>query len=221
CTSGIVSRRRSGGGGKSKALSPNWSLILALAKLQPDQNTVGQHPRSGVAMETLPTSPLRLVPAQFAFRFFMILLDPRAPMRVLDHLLERRLRREGAPRGFPVTARTTRRTLADQPPEVTCAGTLHAPAAERHELGTQPAATSLPPTDRLPIAPGVRSDHFLGALDRPWLAATECHPEVTADGANPQLVAFLQSIEELGRVSVISIRDDAGGLDPTLACSVQ
>src|SRR5262249_8967063 len=153
CTSGIVSRRRSGGGAKSKALSPNWSLILALAKLQPDQNTVGQHPRSGVAMETLPTSPWMLIPAQFAFRFFMILLDPRAPMRVLDHLLERRLRREGAPRGFPVTAPTPRRTLADQPPQVTCAGTPHPPAAERPELGTPPAPPLPPPTQPLPIAP--------------------------------------------------------------------
>lgn len=166
CTSGSVSRRQSGRGGKSRALSPYLSLILALAKLQPDQKTVGQHHRYGVAMETIPTPPLMLIPTQFAFRFFMILLDPMAAMRVLDHLLQQRLRREVAPIVFPGAALTARRTLADQPPDVACAVAIHAPAAESNELGTQTTTTSLAPTDRLPITQRLGADHFIGAREQ-------------------------------------------------------
>lgn len=190
CTSGSVSRRRSGRGGKSRALSPNLSLLLALAKLQPEQKTIGQHHRYGVAMETIPTSPLMLIPTQFAFRFFMVLLDPMAAMRVLDHLLQRRPRREVAPIVFPGAALTTRRTLADQPPDVACAGAIHAPAAERNKLGAQTVATSLAPTDRLPITQRLRIDHFIGALDRPLLTATECDTEVRSSAISGKVSLF-------------------------------
>lgn len=92
CTWGSVSRRRSGRGGKRRAWPSDLRLILALAKLQPDQKTVSQHHRYGVAMEAVPASPLMLIPAQFAFRLFVVLLDPVTAMCLLDHLLQWGLR---------------------------------------------------------------------------------------------------------------------------------
>src|SRR5206468_1349149 len=84
-TSGRGTRRRSGRGGKSGPRPSAHFSLLALPSFQPDQKTVAQHHRDSVSMKAIPAPPLILIPAQFRFRFFMILLHPVSTMRILDH----------------------------------------------------------------------------------------------------------------------------------------
>src|SRR4030095_8286225 len=127
CTSGSGILRRSGRGGKSGARTPApWSL-LAFVPLQPDQKTEAQHDGDRLAMKAIPATALILIPSQFRFRFFMILLDPVAPMRILDHHREWGGSGEVAPEVFPVSARSASGTLTDEPAAVSPSITVHAP----------------------------------------------------------------------------------------------
>src|SRR6516165_8974746 len=101
-TAGSGIRRRSGRGGKSGPWAAAHFALLALSYFQPDQKTIAQHHRNGVAMKAIPAPSLILIPAQLGFRFFMILLDPVAAVRILDHPGPRRRGREVTPKILPV-----------------------------------------------------------------------------------------------------------------------
>src|SRR6516162_661006 len=78
-------RRRSARGGKSGPRPSAHFALLALSHFQPHQKTIAQHYGDGVAMKAIPAPSLILIPAQFGFGFLMILLDPVAAVRILDH----------------------------------------------------------------------------------------------------------------------------------------
>src|SRR5262252_1790339 len=84
-SSGNGRRRRSGRGGKSGPRAPAQLAALALPPFQPHQKTIAQHHGDGVAMKAIPAPSLILIPAQLGFGFLMILLDPVAAVRILDH----------------------------------------------------------------------------------------------------------------------------------------
>src|SRR4029079_8428943 len=71
--------------------------LLPPLPLVPDQEAVRQHHADRVPVEARPQPPLVLVPAQQPLRFLVILLHPVPPMRILHHLLQRRVRAEVAP----------------------------------------------------------------------------------------------------------------------------
>lgn len=98
---------------------------------------------------------------------------------------------------------------------------IHAKATQGDELRAQTPATPLAPTDRLPIAQRLRAQHFIGALDLSLPTATEGDAEVGAHGADILPATILQSVEEIGIVTVIAIRDDAGLVDPTRICFIE
>lgn len=83
-TCGTLRRRRSGRGGKRPTRRPAAAPLLALPPLEPDEETITEHYRDGVPMERIVAPALELVPPQFALRFFVVLLDPVSPMRILD-----------------------------------------------------------------------------------------------------------------------------------------
>src|SRR5215203_2745876 len=90
-------RRRSFRGGKCGTRRARYRNLEARTPFEPDQEAEGQHHRRRVAMKAVPTAPLKLVPPKLALRLLVELLDPMAPVRVLDHLLERGPGRETAP----------------------------------------------------------------------------------------------------------------------------
>src|SRR5215471_15791892 len=93
-TSGSGIRRRSGRGGKSAPRASAHCALLALAHFQPHQKTIAQHDGDGMAMKAIPAPSLILIPAQLGFGFLMILLDPVATVRILDHSGQRHGGRE-------------------------------------------------------------------------------------------------------------------------------
>src|SRR3954463_4353868 len=117
CTSGTLTLRRSGRGGKSPAWPTRASALSALP-LAPDQETVRQHHRRRMAMEARPQPPLVLIPAQLPFGLFMELLDPVPPVCGLDHLRQRPLRSEVTPMRFPALALVAPLVFPDQPAPV-------------------------------------------------------------------------------------------------------
>jgi hypothetical protein len=98
-------RRRFRRGGKGAPQASAHFALLALSHFQPHQKTIAQHYGDGVAMKAIPAPPLILIPAQFRFGFLMILLDPVATVRILDHHGQRRRGREVTP-GKPELAET-------------------------------------------------------------------------------------------------------------------
>src|SRR4051812_5029571 len=90
CTSGTLTLRRSGRGGKSSAWPTRTSALTSLP-LAPDQETGRQHHRRRMAMEARPQPPLILIPTQLPFGLLMELLDPVTPVRVFHHLRQRHL----------------------------------------------------------------------------------------------------------------------------------
>ena len=107
-------------------------------------------------MEALPEATLILVPAQFAFGFFVILLDPVAPVRVFDHALQRGVCRKVTPEIFGIARLPTCRTLPNQPAEATHAAPIHTLTANRDEACFQAGATPFLPIQGLPLSRGLR-----------------------------------------------------------------
>ena len=149
CTSGTLTLRRSGRGGRSSAWPTRTSALTSLP-LAPDQETVRQHHRRRMAMEAQPQPTLILIPTQLSFGLLMELLDPMTPVRVLDHLRQRPLGTEVAPKRLPSLPLAAPLTLADQPAPVPLTVGRHPPTPQRHEPSAQPLLAPLPPTHRPP-----------------------------------------------------------------------
>lgn len=79
---------------------------------------------------------LVLRPARFVFGFFVELLDPIPPMGVFHHLHEGCLRRQVAPKVFPV-AFASCGTLPDQRAQMRCTVAIDAPTPDRNKLGAE------------------------------------------------------------------------------------
>src|SRR5690242_12723616 len=144
-SSGSGIRRRSGRGGKSRPHPSAHFALLALAHFQPHQKTIAQHHRDGVATKAIPAPPLILIPAQLGFGFLMILLDPVAAVRILDHQGQRRGGREITPEILPVPVLAPSEALAEQPAAMAAANAIHPPAAQRAKLRPPPAFGPLAP----------------------------------------------------------------------------
>ena len=215
--SGNETRRRSRQGGKSRAETPGAHHLLALPVFQPDQKTVGQHHRHRVPMKAFPHPALMLIPTQFAFRFFMILLDPTAPMLVLDHLDERRRARKITPVIMMFAPRLTPRAFADQPADVPRAVSVYAPTAHRRELGFERDAVSVPPTDHFPVARTLWREQCGGAQCRVPRSPARRHLKVFPHRRDATFVALLQTIEKVRVIAIVAIRHHARERD---ACRV-
>src|SRR5258705_6303106 len=113
-TSGSGTRRRSGRGGKNGTRPSAHFTLRPLPPFQPDQKTVAQHHREGVPMKPIPAPPLILIPAQFRFRFLMILLHPVAPMGILDQHGQGGVGGEITPEVFPVPGLASSGALPNQ-----------------------------------------------------------------------------------------------------------
>src|SRR5512135_623400 len=94
CTEAREERRLSRRGGKSAARASHPPFALTFSPFLPNQEAETEHHQDRIAMETGPQPTLILVPAQLAFRLFVILLHPVSAVGVLDHLLQRGM---GAP----------------------------------------------------------------------------------------------------------------------------
>src|ERR671916_3153753 len=147
CTAGSVLRRRSERGGKKVAGATSPGLTAALAQLQPDQKTVGQHHRDRMPMEARPQPSLVVVPAQLALGLFMKLFNRMAPMGIPRQLCQRGLGGRGSPVELPLLRLASGGPLPDQPAFVPLPATGHPPAAYRHELLAQPPFGALPPAN--------------------------------------------------------------------------
>ncbi len=178
CISGRGTRRRSGRGGKSGPRPPAHLSLLPLTPFQPDQKTIAQHHRDRVSMKAIPAPPLILIPAQFGFRFFMILLHPVATMRILHHHSQRRRGREVAPEIFPLPVLSPCGALPDQPAEVAGAIAIHPPAPHRKKLRPPPALGPLAPGEGLPVLERVRRQHCIGPPYGALLPPAKRHTEI-------------------------------------------
>src|SRR5215468_7398448 len=137
CGSGT--RRWSGRGGKSGPQPSTPLTSLPLPPFLPHQKTIAQHYGDGVAMKTIPAPSLILIPALLGFGFLMILLDPVAAVRILDHRGPRHRGREVTPEILPVPVLAAAGALAEQPSEMAGAIAIHPPAAQRQKLRPPPA----------------------------------------------------------------------------------
>src|SRR5512135_3156864 len=90
-------RRRSRRGGKDAARATRPQHPFTFAPFQPDQEAVGQHDQCRVPMEAMPQPTLILIPAQQTLGLFMKLFNPVAAMRVLHHVVPRRVEWTVAP----------------------------------------------------------------------------------------------------------------------------
>src|SRR6266849_2023249 len=143
-TSGSGTRRRSGRGGKNGTRPAVHFSLLPLPPFQPDQKTVAQHHRDRVSMKAIPPPSLVLIPAQFCFRFFMILLHPVATVRILDQHGQGRVGREVTPEIFPVPALAASGALPKQPADVAGAiPILRPPLRQIQPRGHQPGPCAL------------------------------------------------------------------------------
>src|SRR5215472_3349189 len=124
-SSGSGRRRRSGRGGKSGPRPSTPPALLALPPFQPHQKTIAQHYGDGVAMKAIPAPSLILIPAQLGFGFLMILLDPVAAVRILDHQGQRHGGREVTPEILPLPMLAPSGALTEQPPEMAAAIAIH------------------------------------------------------------------------------------------------
>src|SRR6516165_7741581 len=165
-SSGSGIRRRSGRGGKSGPWPSAHFALLALAHFQPHQKTIAQHYGDGVAMKAIPAPSLILIPAQFGFGFLMILLDPVAAVRILDHHGQRRRGREVTPAILPVALLAAAGALPEQPPNMTGAIAIHPPAAQREKLRPPPAVGPFAPGNGLPVLARLRRQHCIGPEHR-------------------------------------------------------
>src|SRR5262249_21325283 len=159
-TSGRGTRRRSGRGGKSGPRPSAHFSLLSLPPFQPDQKAVAQHHCDRVSMKPIPAPPLILIPAQFRFRFLMILLHPVAPMGILDQHGQRGVRREVTPEIFPISVLAPSGALPHQPADVAGALPIPPPPPRRGENLPPPAPFPRAPPRRLPLLERARPPHL-------------------------------------------------------------
>lgn len=219
-TLGNDTRRTSRQGGKSgpgQACSP---LLRALSIFQPDQKAIGQHHRQRVPVEALPDAPLMLIPTQFTFRFFVILLDPATPMLVLDQFDERRLTRKVTPIIMILARRVVTGAFADQPTDVPCTIPVHAPTAHGRELRFELNSVSMPPATGLPVPRAVRSDERFRPLRSDLGAPPQTDLKVFAHGGNAAFAPLFQSVQKAGIVTIITIGDHARIVPIRRVCGV-
>src|ERR671915_663996 len=114
CTSGSARRQRSGRGGKRVAWATPFRMSLALSKRQPDQKTQGQHHRHRMPVKARPQPTLILIPAQFAFGFFMELFNGMATLGIIDELFQCRRGGQGAPIELVLVGLSLSRLLPQQ-----------------------------------------------------------------------------------------------------------
>src|SRR5262244_4196049 len=208
-TSGRGTRRRSGRGGKSGPRPSAHFSLLSLPPFQPDQKAVAQHHCDRVSMKPIPAPPLILIPAQFRFRFLMILLHPVAPMGILDQHGQRGVRREVTPEIFPISVLAPSGALPHQPADVAGALAIHSPAAQREKLCPPPAFGPCAPRDRLPVLERARRQHFISPPPRAVRSPSERHTEIGPHCDHVAFLAGFQAVEEIGIVPVIGITGNA------------
>ena len=85
-------RRKSRRGGKSPSSRAGAFSLYPLWPFVPDQKAKTEPDRQSLAMKTIPTAPLVLIPVELTFSFFIKLLDPMTTVRIFGHFLERCLR---------------------------------------------------------------------------------------------------------------------------------
>src|ERR671915_2019393 len=153
-TAGSERRHGSGRGGNRVARATLAGLATALAYLQPDQKTVGQHHRDRVPVEAGPEATLILVPSHLPFGLLMEPLDGIAPMGIPGQLFQCGSSRQVAPVELPLLRLASGGPLPDQPAFVPLPATGHPPAAYRHELLAQPPFGALPPANCAPLPTG-------------------------------------------------------------------
>src|SRR3954452_4055627 len=203
CTSGTLTLRRSGRGGKSPAWPTRASALSALP-LAPDQETVRQHHRRRMAMEARPQPPLILIPTQLPFGLLMELLDPVTPVRVFHHLRQRHLWTKVAPKRFPALALAPRLTLPDQPTTVPLTVAGHPPTPQRDEPPAQPLLAPLPPTHRPPRRGRQGLQDRIDPLGR-RRAPAEGHGEIAPDRDHIVFATLLKAGQEVRVVSVVGV----------------
>src|ERR671914_442792 len=133
-TAGSERLHGSGRGGNRVAGATLAGLAAALAHLQPDQKTVGQHHRDRVPVEAGPEATLILVPSHLPFGLLMELLDGTPPMGIPGQLFQCSGGRQSAPVALPLPRLASGAPLPDQPALVPLPVTGHPPAAHRHKL---------------------------------------------------------------------------------------
>jgi hypothetical protein len=168
---------------------------LPLVPLQPDQEAVAEHDQDGIAMKAVPQSALVLIPVQQALGFFMELLNPIAAMGVLHQGRQRRGLREVAPEVIPVTV-AAGGSVPEQPADVAVAVTIYTPAADRHELGRQPALAAFPPADGLSLPARQNTQDLIGPLDGRLGAPRPGHAEIGPYRDQPSLAVGLQTVKK-------------------------
>src|SRR4029453_1824132 len=203
--SGNEVRRRSRRGGKSTPHRSWASHLISFAPFQPDQETVTQHHQHGIAMKAMPQAALILIPAHFAFGFFMILFNPVAPMCIFDHLPQSRLRREITPKIFPVTRLARGPAVSNQPAEKPLSLAVDAPASYRHETGAQPPARAFFPAFGMPLAFGEGFQDGTDFLNWGDLPSAQADTKIRAHFDHVAFPAGLQTIEKRGIIAISGI----------------
>ena len=140
-----------------------------------------------------------LIPTQFAFCFFVILLDPAAPVLVLDQFDERRLARKVAPIIMMLARRLTTGAFGDQPTDVPRAVAIHAPTAHGRELRFELNSVSVAPANGLPVPGALRSDEGFRPLRSGLCAPPQTDLKVFAHGGDAAFATLLQSVQKAGR----------------------
>src|SRR5215472_17550636 len=214
-SSGNARRRRSGRGGKSGARTSAPPASLALPPFQPHQKTIAQHDGDGVAMKTIPAPSLILIPAQLGFGFLMILLNPVATVGILDHRGQRHGGREITPELLPVPVLAPSGALSKQPAHMAAAIAIHPPAAQRAKLRPPPACGPFTPGDGLPVLKWLCRQHCIGPQHRTGLSLPQAHTKTGPYCGHVAFPAFLQTVEEMRIIAVISVAGYAGVLHST------
>src|SRR6266540_4546642 len=199
-------RRRSGRGGKRRTWPPySTRLRLPLLPFLPDQKTVTQHDQGSMAMETMPQSPLILIPSQQLFGILKKALDLMSPMHVLDQHLQRCRGPEVTPVIAAIAAHPRQRSFANQPADLPLALAILTPRPHGMELGSQPPMTAFAPADGPPAPTGTLSHDRIHPLQRGIARPCDPHAEICPDGHDIPLVAGLQTIQELRVVAVVGV----------------
>src|SRR5918999_3876583 len=165
-TAGSERLHGSGRGGNRVARATLAGLATALAYLQPDQKTVGQHHRDRVPVEAGPEATLILVPSHLPFGLLMELLDGIPPMGIPGQLFQCGRSRQIAPVALPLLRLALGGPPPDQPACVPLAVPSPPPAAHRHKLLAQPAFAALAPANRAPLPPGHALEQCIGPPHR-------------------------------------------------------
>src|SRR5215469_12949939 len=214
-TSGSGIRRRSGRGGKSAPRASAHFALLALPPFQPHQKTIAQHDGDGMAMKGIPAPSLILIPAQLGFGFLMILLDPVAAVRILNHQGQRHGGREVTPEILPVPVLAAAGALAEQPSEMAGAIAIHPPAAQCAKLRPPPAFGTLAPGNGLPGLERLRRQQRIGPEHRAGWSPPQGHTKTGPYGGPVAFPACFQTVEEMRIIAVISLAGHAPVLHPT------